>query len=92
MNLKLITIAAVAPFAAFALNSVARAQEAPKTEFSGKCTDYSKDAAACDATGWCHQVTRKAITLPDGKTFTPPAYCAFKSGYGQAWKAKQAAN
>lgn len=85
MNRTLIIIAAIAPFAAFAANSAAKAQEAPKAAFSGQCKDYGASKEACDATGWCHHVTRKAITLPDGKQFTPAAYCAFRSGYKQAW-------
>lgn len=86
MNFQIIVIAAVAPLAAFAAQS-AKAQEAKA--FSGKCTEYAATKEACEATQWCHYVTRKAVTLPDGKTFTPKPYCAFRSGMKQAWNATQ---
>lgn len=84
----LIIITALAPLAAFVAND-ARAQDA--NAFNGNCKPYT-EAAACDATKWCHFVNRKAITLPDGKMFQPKGYCGFRAGFKAAWTQGQATN
>lgn len=81
--LKIIVIAAVAPLAVFA------AQAAKAQEFNGDCKVHAASREACVATKWCQFVQRKPITLPDGKTYTPAGYCAFKAGHKQAWQAAQ---
>lgn len=68
--------------------SAASAQEAPK--FAGDCKPF-KDAAACQATQWCHWVQpKKAVALPNGQQFTRTASCGFKSGFKAGWKATAA--
>ena len=84
---SIIIVTALAPFAAFAANSAARAQEAPAA-FTGECKSYT-EAASCDATKWCHFVNRKPVTLPDGKTYQPKGYCGFRAGFKAAWKDTQ---
>lgn len=70
--------------------TAAAAQDAPKqtADFTGDCKAFTKQGeVACTASGWCRWTNRKEITLPNGVTFKPEGFCAFKAGHKQAWSA-----
>lgn len=75
-------ISTIAIAATLATVTGAKAQEA----FTGECKSYT-EAQACTGSGWCSWRVRKAIKTPDGKDFTPKAYCAFKPNMKAAYAA-----